>query len=187
MGFSFAPKKSSTKVLTQEIGSEKQEKVLERTIGGKDRIGPGIALALSFLAVSAFLYYFPQYVANEILTRVLSILFASAGIAGLGIELDKLGGKERKLGFGNLGIGLMIGGIWAAGYYYLNIWWVNLLLLIVLLLALYGIFLGFVQVIIILASSSSVKVSVAKLAIAVIQIAAFIAAVLQIMQILKLI
>jgi ABC-type Fe3+-siderophore transport system permease subunit len=78
----------------------------------------------------------------------------------------------------------MIGGIWAAGYYYLNIWWVNLLLLIVLLLALYGIFLGFVQVVI-LASSSSVKVSVAKLAIAVIQIAAFIAAVLQIMQILK--
>jgi hypothetical protein len=59
MGLSFAPKKNSTKVLTQVIGSEKQEKLLERTIGGKDRIGAGIALALSFLAVSALLYYFP--------------------------------------------------------------------------------------------------------------------------------
>ena len=77
----------------------------------KSSIETGIALALSFLTTSAFLYFFSQYLEVETLARVLSILLAFIGVIGLGIELNKLVGQERKLGVDNVGIGLAIGGI----------------------------------------------------------------------------
>jgi hypothetical protein len=113
-------------------------------------IRAGIALAFATFVISIFLYFQPQYFG--LMTNAVAIALIVFGVAGLGIELEKLtSGKqdalippEKGAGiFDNLGIGLALLIIWVALYHYFPIVWVNILISFVLLFAVYAIALGF--------------------------------------------
>lgn len=150
-------------------------------------IKEGIALALSCLAISVFLYLTPAYFKIHIITKLTSIIFGIVGIIGLSIELNKLTSNEKKIGLDNLGIGLGLGTIWVIIYYYYPIWWVNLLTFPLLFLASYGIIIGLIGILNnIFTSEQSIKTTLlVKLPVAIAQICGFILTVLQLMQIVN--
>ena len=138
--------------------------------------------------MSAFIYFNPHYLGNSTASTVVSVLLSGIGVAGMGVELNKLGGKGKALGIDNLGFGLLIGAVWALAYYYFPIWWVNALTLLVLLFALYAIALGLINIVeIVFTRASSIKITAAKVVIAITQVIVFVAAFLQILEILKLV
>ena len=83
----------------------------------------GIALAITFFAISIFLYFQKDYFG--FLTNLISIVCIVIGLIGFGVELNKI--TSQKLGkiidtkkgpgiFDNLGIGIGIFVIWVALY-----------------------------------------------------------------------
>lgn len=155
----------------------------------EEKIKEGTALATSFLAVSVFLYITPDYFKIHNITKIVSIVFGIIGVIGLSLELNKLNSNSKKLGLDNLGVGLGLGSIWALIYYYYPIWWVNILTFPLLILTLYGIILGIIEVIsAILTKEKSIKTTfLVKLPVAIAQVAGFILTVLQLLQIVKII
>ncbi len=156
----------------------------------KEKDQDGIALALTFLIASLFLYLFPTYFKIEFITLSISILFAIIGVFGLGIEINRLSSNPNGIGLDNLGIGVGIFAIWIIFFYYFNIWWVNILIFPVLIFGIYGTILGIMNIIFSLFSdpkeSMKVKLSV-KLPVVIAQLAGFALTLMQILQILKII
>jgi hypothetical protein len=98
----------------------------------------GLALALSFFAISVFLYFQPTYLGS--VTRFIAIAFVVIGICGLGLELEKLyHGKDdptQNAGiFDNLGIGLGLLIIWIILYVNFAAVWLNILIGLILIFA----------------------------------------------------
>lgn len=145
----------------------------------------GIALSITFLIIGGFLYFTPSYTGSMIISYSLAVFFLLIGITGLGLELNKLGGQTDKLGFDELGIGLGIGIIWAIIYYYLPVWWINLITIFLLFLSVYAITAGIIKILRILFLSK--RNILVKLPIVIIQFVAFIAAIVTILDILNLI
>ncbi|OBZ14641.1 hypothetical protein A8L34_12020 [Bacillus sp. FJAT-27264] len=170
----------------------KQNKETKKTIKTeKENIQHGIAIALSFLVSSFLLFLLPVYLFNNAITYFVSILFAIIGVGGLGIELNKLSSNPKGLGLDNLGIGLVLGTIWTIFYYYFNLWWINLIILPLMLLGCYGIILGIINIFDNLFSSfSSPEKSKGKffikLPVVIAQLAGFILTIMQILQIFKI-
>lgn len=148
----------------------------------------GLALGLGFLVVATYLMFTPEYFGNDTITRVVSIIIFLLGIIGLSLELNKLVGEHKKIGFDDFGLGLTLVIIWAILHYYFPQTWVNIILFFLLLLAVYGMLLGFINIIhSIIIDTSSIRKKTVKALVVLAQIVAFIGALLQSMQILKLI
>lgn len=155
----------------------------------EDSMKEGIALALTFLALSAFLYIFPDYFHVHIVSKIISVIFGIIGIMALGLELNKVSSNEKKLGLDNLGVGLGLGAIWGILYYYFPYWWVNILGFTILMLAVYGIVLGLIGIIMNIFSNdlSLRKTILIKVPIAITQILGFTLTLLQVLQIIQII
>ena len=150
------------------------------------KIKNGISISTAFIIVAAFIYFNPNYLGNRIISVILSIALGGFGVAGLSIELNKIAGKGQGIGLDNLGVGLLFGGMWAVIYYYFPIWWVNILTLVLLLVAANTFILGLINLIEnILITNLSIKITIVKVVISVVQLVAFAAAFLQVLQILK--
>jgi hypothetical protein len=160
----------------------------KRTSTPKESFKSGLALSIAFLIMSVFVYFNPSYLGNATISVIVSVILGGIGVAGLSVELDKLGGKDSSFGISNLGIGLLIGSVWALLYYYFPLWWLNIITSFILLLSLYAISLGLINTFeIIFTKSASIKIGLIKIVIAIAQIVAFTAALLQVMQILKIV
>lgn len=147
----------------------------------------GIALAMSFIIVAIFLYANPLYFFYSIVSKILSVLFLLIGIIGLGTELNKLNGENKKIGFDDLGVGLSLIILWAIMHYYCNNIFINILLIVILLFSSYGIVLGIINISHnLIKGENSFSKKILKLCIAIAQVTAFVGALLQIMQILKI-
>ena len=150
----------------------------------------GISIALAFLGVAVFLYLSPVYLGNSIVSLVCSIILGVVGIAGLGIELNKLSSKPKGLGFDNLGIGLIFIIIWSLLYYYFNITWVNIFGLLFLIFGTYGTFRGVISVFynLLTDNNDSKKIKwVVKLPVFIAQLAGFVLTILQILEVIKIV
>jgi len=124
----------------------------------------GIALAVTAFIVSIFLYFQSQYFGS--FTKAAAIFLIVIGFGGLGIELEKLTSDKRrsiinqKKGsgiFDNLGIGLALFVVWATLYFYFPIIWVNVLTSGFLLFSVYGMALGFTNMLFRVPSKSRTK------------------------------
>jgi|SRR5690625_1438205 len=155
-----------------------------------EKIQGGIALAFAFLASSLVLYLFPSYFKVEIITYCICIILAIIGVAGLGIELNKLSTNPKGIGLDNLGIGIGLFAVWIIFFYYYDLWWINVLIFPLLLFGIYGTVLGIVNIVFFLFSnpneSLKVKLSI-KLPVVIAQFAGFVLSIMQILQILKII
>ncbi|MHB8278218.1 MAG: hypothetical protein ACYDIA_11260 [Candidatus Humimicrobiaceae bacterium] len=149
----------------------------------------GLTVALTFIALALFLYFTPDYFKIILATRIVSIIFAFIGVIGLGIELNRISGDKKKLGFDNLGIGLAFGILWAFLYFYFNLWWVNIISFIIFFFAIYGFLLGIISIIKnLLLAKSSIKIKFfIKIPIFITQLASFALVILQILKLSKVI
>ncbi|MBM3120511.1 MAG: hypothetical protein FJ006_13375 [Chloroflexi bacterium] len=129
----------------------------------------GIALAISFFAVSIFLYFQPQYFGA--LTTAIAVVLIVFGFAGLGFELNKITSEEldslinREKGpeiFNNLGMGIACIIVWAALYHYFPVTWVNTLSSVILLFGVYGITLGLVNTLVFVLKKPSSKAALSQ-------------------------
>lgn len=149
-----------------------------------ERIIEGVSLWLAFLLVSVYLYITPDYFYYTWITKTTSIFFGVLGVIGLSLELNKLNNNDTKLGLDNLGIGLGIGALWL----YLNsvnIYPIlNVALLFLLLLSIYGILMGLIGMLVNIFSNSSSwrKVVFVKLPILIAQLCAFVLTALQLLE-----
>ncbi len=116
-------------------------------------IRDGIALAFTAFIISIYLYFQSGYFG--LLTNAVAIFLIVVGLAGFGIELEKMTSKkldaliDKKGGsgiFDNLGIGLAMFVVWAALRYYFPMIWVNALTFLLLLFSVYGMALGFINI-----------------------------------------
>lgn len=71
----------------------------------------GYAIGISFLSISTFLLVNNTYFHWTSLTYFIGAVFGVIGVAGIGTELDK---SKKFKGIGNLVVGLLFLGIWAA-------------------------------------------------------------------------
>jgi len=176
----------------------------------------GIALALTAFIISMFLYCEPQYFGS--LTKAVAVVLIFVGFASLGIELEQLTSTRRRALidrnndsgiFTNLGIGLAILVVWASLHHYFPSIWVNVLISILLLLSVYGMTLGLVNILFRVAcksrdegdsaSTGSIDADASqnrtkkpgslavKIAVAVSGVIGFVASMIQILQFLKII
>ena len=179
----------------------------------KSTVSSGIAIALTAFLLSIFLYFQPQYLGS--LTNVAQIILIFIGFAGLGIELEKVINGNRELLaqqakvsglFNNIGIGMALLILWASLYNQSPIAWLNGLTFIILMFATYGITLGLVNLLFAALPQTGIVGSVPttpssssqnetrrpwslalKIAVVISGLTAFLASLLQILQILKVI
>ena len=174
----------------------------------------GISLALTAFIVSIVLYFQPGYFG--FLTNAVAIFLIALGFAGLGIDLERLvkegdtpssDGPSTSGIFNNIGIGVALIIIWAAVFRYFPFVWLNIFTVFFLLFGVYGTTLGLVNLLFgflaesrsnpehrptiasqLQASETKQPWSVAtKIAVAVAGTTAFVASLLQILQIIKVI
>lgn len=149
----------------------------------------GFALSLAFLAVAGVLYFLPTYFGVPLITQIVSLVFICVGILGLGSEFENLAkGKKNSFGGMSFAIGLVSAMIWALIYHFFPNPWISALNLIFLMLAALGTFAGILEFLYFTFTSTPTMGGIPlKIFLALAQIIAFLAGLLQILQILKLI
>ncbi len=178
-------------------------------------VSTGIALALTAFALSMFLFFDRQYFGSY--SGTMAVALVVIGFAALGTELESLSeeGQQSTMGqakasgvFSNIGIGLALLIAWAALYSSVSTTWGNILLFPILLFAIFGTMLGFVNLLLSATpvgsdiqdnhpSSNAVAQAqnrvnrpwslALRIAVAISGILGFIASVLQILQFLKIV
>lgn len=149
----------------------------------------GFAMSLALLAVAGVLYFLPTYLGSPLITRLTSLVFICVGILGLGSEFENLAkARKTRLGGMSLAIGLVCIIIWALIYQFFPNPWISAVNLIFLIFAALGIFDGVLEF---LYSAFTATPSVGgiplKIFLGLAQIIAFLAGLLQIFQILKIV
>jgi hypothetical protein len=131
-----------------DITKTKTTKAIKKSVNPRS----GMAVALTFFAISIFLYFQPKYF--DVATVGVSLASIIIGFAGLGSELNKISSGEGNFAddfkrgagiFDNTGYGIALLILWGALYYYFPIIWVNVIISPILLFAIYGIILGLVN------------------------------------------
>ncbi|OZT10756.1 hypothetical protein CHN50_20150 [Priestia aryabhattai] len=107
----------------------------------------GVSLAIAFLIVGLFLFFKDEYLNNKILTLTICIICFVIAIIGLAIEISKTIDKTVNSNdfFTHLLIGFILLTITYVLHHYIDLWFMNLIGLIVLLLGLYSFLLGLVH------------------------------------------
>ncbi|QHA92247.1 hypothetical protein [Bacillus sp. N1-1] len=151
----------------------------------EDDIPFGIGLSVAFIIIATFVYLQPEYLGSSTVSIIFSSIFITIGVAGLGIELNKLNDKQNS-GFENMGIGLGFLMVWAVLHYFFPLVWVNWLLIVVLLFALIFITTGIANLVFTLATLNTKKKLLTELPIVITQIGATIIAIYEILNALEL-
>lgn len=153
----------------------------------------GIAISLTLILFSLFLYFNPCLMEEENLAFTFAILFLITGIMGLGFEIDRLIEREEKpVGLfnigSNLGVGLFLGAVISYIWYNFHIhnianWLINLIFILLLFLPVYGVILAIINLIyrIIIDKDSVASKLVLKVPLFIIQIASALLVIVQIM------
>jgi len=146
----------------------------------------GLATALMFLAVAAYLYASPNYFVLHVASRLVGAAFAVIGVFGLGIELARLDSGKR-YGLNNLGFGLGFGLLWAVLHYRSDSLLISILIFPMLMLAANGIALAVIQMVKSIYSPHELKGRPAPKGLLLVagQLAGFVLTVLQIVQIAR--
>nr|WP_039809883.1 hypothetical protein [Jeotgalibacillus malaysiensis] len=142
----------------------------------------GIALALSFVVTSLFLYLVPEFIGNQIFTRSIGVFL---GILGLLIILSSISinMKNVKLneGLKDIGVAIFLGVILFPIHYFFSHWFVNLIIVFFIVVMLYGFFRG--MIVIIIESRTGNKINFGKLSFIILNIAIFVLTIMQLIEI----
>ncbi|MBU0941646.1 MAG: hypothetical protein KKD36_09475 [Bacteroidetes bacterium] len=154
----------------------------------KKKLIEGVALSLAFLLTSMFLYSYPEFIGNQIVTRSIGVVFGVLGIMFFLSQLTNIdfnNNKEIKSAISDISVGLVIGIIILLLLYFFSNWFVNLIVTILLLLTLFGVLRGIIIIISTIDFSKGNRLI--KLPVIILNIAIFSLTILQLLQIFKVI
>lgn len=123
-----------------EIPMKKEEVTIEDSING-------LSLVSAFLIVGAFMLLLPDYLHSKVSTYSVAYLIITIGLFGLGHELNKLNGYKNNVLSNDFAIGFLALILWMIMYYHFDNAVVNLLILSLLFMGVYGISRGAVRLI----------------------------------------
>lgn len=106
----------------------------------------GFALVLAFLSTGIFLLLFPSYFGNKLAATIIRWIFILIGIIGLIGEVSKTN-KSNIKGLDNFIIGIILFGVWAVLFVYINMWLINVISFFIFLIGLYGLYRGLMEII----------------------------------------
>jgi hypothetical protein len=106
----------------------------------------GLAIVFAFISVGIFLLLFPDYFGSKVASGIVRWIFISIGMIGLMVELSK-NKKGNIKGFDNFFIGAVLVGVWTVLFLFINVWWVNIISFFFLLIGLYGLYKGLIEII----------------------------------------
>ena len=99
---------------------------------------------MTFIFLGFFLQFFPLYFGNKYVTSAVKIICALIGVLGFAVELGK--NKSKIIGIDNLLIGLLLISGWLFLFNFFKHWLINTLSFLVLIIGLFGLFMGMQQV-----------------------------------------
>lgn len=143
------------KKLTTDTPTKKEQVTVEDSING-------LSLASAFLIVGALMILLPDYLHNKVSTYSAAYLIITIGLFGLGQELNKLNGDKNNVLSNDFAIGFMSLILWMILYYHFDNPIVNLLILSLLFMGVYGISRGTVRLIFGVLSTENVNDAVSK-------------------------
>lgn len=160
----------------------KKDKVIDKN----KSVLEGISLGVAFLLVSGFLYLNPSFLFSEIVSYSTGTVLGFIGIMGVLVEIGKINNiydEATKY----IGVGLLTGIAGYILYYFVSNTIVNFIVLFLALLTIYSLLLGMLKVIEIILNQKSVKNSLIKLSVFVLNLLIFILTFLQLLEIVKVI
>ena len=107
----------------------------------------GLALGFSFISVGLVLLFVPDYFGIKLVGQIIRWLFIIVGGLGLIIEFGKLKPLSDIKGFDDLWLGVLFLAGWTALFFLTHSWVWNILGFLLLVMGLYGTFLGVFRII----------------------------------------
>ncbi|ALC80436.1 hypothetical protein [Bacillus gobiensis] len=154
----------------------------------KKKLIEGTALFLSFLITSIVLYFIPDFIGNQIVTRSIGIIFGLIGIMGFTVELTNLrisSNEEIKSALMDMVVGLFLGIIIFLLLYFFANWFVHIVVTLLMLLAIYAALRSVIKLIFL--TDFLNRNILIKLPVIILNIAIFTLTLLQVLQIFKVI
>ena len=135
----------------------------------KSDVRSGISLAITFFIISIFLYFLPEYFGS--VTNLISVVLLVLGVMLLGVQLNNIsssrvdsGKREDNRGiFDRIGVGVGFFIIWAVLYRRYPITWVNSITSLLLLVGIFGITLGLINLLFFVSEQGDKSVSKKKI------------------------
>ena len=154
----------------------------------KKKLIEGIALALAFLFTSIFLYIYPEFIGNQLVTRSIGVFFGLMGTMFFLSQLTNIDfstNKEIKSAISDIIVGLVVGVIILLLLYFFTNWLVHLIVTLLMLLTLFGFLRGIITILTSIDFSKGNRLI--KLPVIILNIAIFTLTILQLLQIFKVI
>lgn len=107
----------------------------------------GLTLGFTFIAVGLFLLYVPDYFGSKLVGQIIRWIFVGVGTMGLFVEFVKLKPISNIKGFDDLWGGVLFLSGWAALFFLAQHWIWNVLEFILLIIGVYGVFLGLFRIV----------------------------------------
>ncbi|SDM15056.1 hypothetical protein [Sediminibacillus halophilus] len=167
-----------SKVMKNERIKKKEKDPIEEKLNG-------YALGLALLLVSGFLYFYPMFLGNKLVSNVVGALIGVFGLLGLFMELEK-SDKKFKSAYNYINVGIVTSFIIAVLLFVFSNLLVNIIVLLLSLFALYTFLLGFLYVAYIIISEGGIKYSIKKIPMFILNFLIFILTVLQLLKILNI-
>ncbi|MGG3662080.1 hypothetical protein [Bacillus gobiensis] len=154
----------------------------------KKKLIEGTSLFLSFLITSIVLYFIPDFIGNQIVTRSIGIIFGLIGIMGFMVELTNLrisSNEEVKSSLMDMAVCVFLSIIIFLLLYFFKNWFVHLTVTLLMLLSIYA---GLRSIIKLIILTDLLKRNIfIKLPVIILNIAIFALTILQLLQIFKVI
>ncbi|MDM8100925.1 hypothetical protein [Oceanobacillus oncorhynchi] len=145
----------------------------------------GIAVALSLLIISTFLYMYPEYLGFNILSNSIGTFLGIIGLVGFILEIGKFD-EDFSEGFKYLGVGIFLTLISIACIYFLQYLFVKIIILFLSLLSIYSLLLGLFYIVYIVLTKKDKKQSIKGVLATTLNFLIFVLTVLQLLEILNI-
>ena len=137
-----------------------------------DKMKSSIGISVGLIVIAVFAYKFPSTFGSKNITQIIAIFLMMTGLTLLNGEIYKINHGSRSYNTENIGVGLFFTGIWALLYYFMPVWYVNIISFTILLFGIFGITRGLLEALkFVLAKGTSAGGQIAKVSILIIMVA----------------
>lgn len=153
----------------------------------KKKLIEGVSLSLSLLMTSIILYFIPDFLGYQLVTRSIGVILGLIGILGFTAELTnmKYSNEEFKSALKDLSVAIFLGVLIFILLTIFSNWFTNLLVTTLMLIAFYAVFRSILKMIIL--TDFTKRNMIVKLPLVILNLAVFTLTILQLLQIFKVI
>ncbi|MDY0396796.1 hypothetical protein ACFSMW_14720 [Virgibacillus halophilus] len=160
---------------------------MNKNYNEQDNMINGLALGITFVIVSGFLYYYPSFLYFEVASYITGASLGIIGLVGMLSEIGKMIDKQYKDALRDVSSAVALGIIVFVLYYYFSNRIVNIIILILSIALMFGFLRGVLRIFYIIINQQNLRNSFIRLSIFILNLMIFTLTILQILQIIKII